>query len=352
MGNKKSNNKALQELMASKTQLKNYVSESDPLENPAELASESVSMQSAEPAPSAEPSNDSRAEAVAAPAPSPVPAPSAESAESAKCNVPPEQGQAESGGSTPLPTAIPVNIDIEKSLGNAIYNQLINVQKTLSDFKLDVSKEPLKTIVERAIKDATIDYHNKVAELREQEEEQRRKEGKPANNYELYKKTYDRHIALTNTYNDNIKVSNERYKFIVERLGELLHKINLDPVAKPKMPTTWEELRSAIFAIPWYYIRRVFYSWHVRWVLKVLMWTVFCICPCLLIAVTMHSIEQRKVVEKYRMVKAFYATDKEVSETFMLVDGLWSDPDINAAKIDSMIVLINKKNSQYQNDNK
>ena len=56
------------------------------------------------------------------------------------------------------PTPVEVNIDIDKTQGNAIYSSLLGVQNTLDNFQLDVKKDSLREVVYEAIKDAVEEH--------------------------------------------------------------------------------------------------------------------------------------------------------------------------------------------------
>lgn len=52
-------------------------------------------------------------------------------------------------------TPVEVNIDIEKTQGNAIYSSLLGLQNTLNNFQLDVKQDSLREVVYQAIKDVS-----------------------------------------------------------------------------------------------------------------------------------------------------------------------------------------------------
>ena len=61
----------------------------------------------------------------------------------------------EGGPETGIPTPVEVNIDIEKTQGNAIYSSLLGLQNTLDNLQLDVKQDSLREVVYQAIKDAS-----------------------------------------------------------------------------------------------------------------------------------------------------------------------------------------------------
>ena len=86
------------------------------------------------------------------------------------------------GVETPLPSAhkeepetdpltpIEVNIDIDKTQGNAIYSSLLGLQNTLGNFQLDVKQDSLREVVCQAIKDA-VEEHLTEGDKAQQEKE-------------------------------------------------------------------------------------------------------------------------------------------------------------------------------------
>lgn len=80
---------------------------------------------------------------------------SAESAEDKGGVETPPPSVHEGGPETGIPTPVEVNIDIEKTQGNAIYSSLLGLQNTLDNFQLDVKQDSLREVVYQAIKDAS-----------------------------------------------------------------------------------------------------------------------------------------------------------------------------------------------------
>lgn len=61
----------------------------------------------------------------------------------------------EGGPEMGILTPVEVNIDIEKTQGNAIYSSLLGLQNTLNNFQLDVKQDSLREVVYQAIKDVS-----------------------------------------------------------------------------------------------------------------------------------------------------------------------------------------------------
>ena len=59
-------------------------------------------------------------------------------------------------------TPVEVNIDIDKTQGNAIYSSLLGLQNTLDNYQLDVKQDSLREVVYQAIKDAVEEHLTKI----------------------------------------------------------------------------------------------------------------------------------------------------------------------------------------------
>ena len=70
--------------------------------------------------------------------------------------IPPSER--EGGSKTDPPIPVEVNIDIDKTQGNAIYSSLLGLQNTLDNFQLDVKQDSLREVVYQAIKDAVEEH--------------------------------------------------------------------------------------------------------------------------------------------------------------------------------------------------
>lgn len=114
-----------------------------------------------------------------------------QSTESAECDdIPETEKPLEPVGGSEMdpPTPVEVNIDIEKTQGNAIYSSLLGLQNTLDNFKLDVNKDSLREVVSEAIKQATKAHWDEITQKEQEEADKRREQGQPfvhGNRHEL-----------------------------------------------------------------------------------------------------------------------------------------------------------------------
>ena len=291
-------NKSLKDLMASKDQLQSIVSESDPQDELAEQTSESVPMKLLEATPSEREST----------------------------------------------RLLETTLSQDPSKFDAMFSEVVNFGGTIRDTKEVLSKESIKKIALEGIKEAMIEFQTKAVEEEKAREEALRAEGKPANPHEILVKCLEDRTAATKTYSKNVKVANNRYSFLIGILEELCRKVIHKPIDPPKKPTSWQELKHAFIAYPWYYIKCFYFSWHVRHSLKIMAWSTWCVSIGLLLFVIHANMQLEKTKEQYRMVKYYYLTDEEVHKVFLYVEGLYADPDANAGEINAMIQTVNKKN--------
>ena len=110
----------------------------------------------------------------------------AESAEGNGGVETPPPSEREGRSKTDPPTLVEVNIDIERTQGNAIYSSLLGVQNTLDNFQLDVKQDSLREVVYEAIKDAVEEHLTEGDKAQQEKEEKLRAEGKPATAFEAY----------------------------------------------------------------------------------------------------------------------------------------------------------------------
>ncbi|MCA4464653.1 hypothetical protein LDZ44_05455 [Bacteroides xylanisolvens] len=304
-------NKSLKDLMASKDQLQSVVSESVPQDELAEQTSESEPMKLPETTPS-----------------------EIESTRLLETTL-------SDGEST---RSLEPTLSQDPSNFDAMFSEVVNLGGTVRDAKEVLSKESIKKIALEGIHNAMIEYQTKAVEEEKARQEKLRAEGKPATPLEILTKCLENRNAEAQIYSKNVKVANNRYSFLIGILEELCRKVIHKPIDPPKKPTSWQELKHAFIAYPWYYIKCFYFSWHVRHSLKIMAWSTWCVSIGLLLFVIHANMELEKTKEQYRMVKYYYLTDEKVHKVFLYVEGLYADPDANVGEINAMIQTINKKN--------
>ena len=149
-----------------------------------------------------------------------VPMQSTESAEGNGGVETPPPSEREGRSKTDPPTLVEVNIDIERTQGNAIYSSLLGVQNTLDNFQLDVKQDSLREVVYEAIKDAVEEHLTEGDKAQQEKEEKLRAEGKPATAFEAYQMATQRNTDAINKFNHNSDVIKSQYKNISDLLCE------------------------------------------------------------------------------------------------------------------------------------
>lgn len=256
---------------------------------------------------------------------------SGQDAESAKGNggvETPPPSVSEEGSEKNPPTPVEVNIDIERTQGNAIYSSLLGVQNTLDNFQLDVKKDSLREVVYEAIKDAVEEHLTEGDKAQLEKEEELRAEGKPATAFEAYQMATNRNTDAINKFNHNSDVIKKQYKIISDRLCELLGRANLFPYEKPKFKDeSGHILLNSLYLYPWYCFKCFYSSKHVRGFFKTIAWSVWLISLGLLFFIARDNAILQKQKNINRYVHAYFSDNAEVMMELEGIDLMFSDQD-------------------------
>lgn len=271
-----------------------------------------------------------------APANSPVTNPtqddSVQSTENAEVNggvetTPPSER--EGGSKKDPPTPVEVNIDIERTQGNAIYSSLLGVQNTLDNFQLDVKMDSLREVVYQAIKDAVEEHLTNEDKAQLENEEKLRAEGKPGTVLEVYQMATNRNTDAINKFNHNSDVIKKQYKIISDRLCELLGRANLFPYEKPKFKDeSGHILLNSLYLYPWYCFKCFYSSKHVRGFFKTVAWSIWLISLGLLFFIARDNAILQKQQDINRYVHAYYSDNAEVMMELEGIDLMFSDQEV------------------------
>ena len=251
----------------------------------------------------------------------------------------------EGGSKTDPPTPVEVNIDIERTQGNAIYSSLLGVQNTLDNFQLDVKKDSLREVVYQAIKDAVEEHLTEGDKAQLEKEEKLRAEGKPATAFEAYQMATQRNTDAINKFNHNSDVIKKQYKNISDLLCELLGRANLCPYEKPKFKDDGGHiLLNSLYLYPWYCFKCFYSSKHVRGFFKIIAWSVWLICLGLLFFIARDNAILQKQQNINRYVHAYYSDKAEVMMELEGIDLMFSDQDFKPMPV--------KEYREYMNERK
>ena len=251
----------------------------------------------------------------------------------------------EGGSKTDPPTPVEVNIDIERTQGNAIYSSLLGVQNTLDNFQLDVKKDSLREVVYQAIKDAVEEHLTEGDKAQLEKEKELRAEGKPATAFEAYQMATQRNTDAINKFNHNSDVIKKQYKNISDLLCELLGRANLCPYEKPKFKDDGGHiLLNSLYLYPWYCFKCFYSSKHVRGFFKIIAWSVWLICLGLLFFIARDNAILQKQQNINRYVHAYYSDKAEVMMELEGIDLMFSDQDFKPMPV--------KEYREYMNERK
>lgn len=258
-----------------------------------------------------------------------VPVQSAESAEGKGSVETPPPSMSEGGSETDPPTPVEVNIDIDKTQGNAIYSSLLGVQNTLDNFQLDVKQDSLREVVYQAIKDAVEEHLTEGDKAQQEKEEKLRAEGKPATAFEAYQMATQRNTEAINKFNHNSDVIKKQYKNISDRLCELLGRANLFPYEKPKFKDeSGHILLNSLYLYPWHCFKCFYSSKHVQGFFKTVAWSIWLISLGLLFFIARDNAILQKQQNINRYVHAYYCDNAEVTMELEGIDRMFSDQEV------------------------
>ena len=276
-----------------------------------------------------------------------------QSAESAECNyIPESEAPSEPVGGSRMdpPTPIEVNIDIEKTQGNAIYSSLLGVQKTLDEFELDVNNDSLRVVVYDAIKDAVEEHLTKEDQAQLEKEEKLRSEGKPGTVLEAYQKAAQNNADAINKFNKNTRVIKKQYKVVADALCELLGRVNLSPYEKPKFKDeNGHILLNSLYLYPWYYFKCFYSSKHVRGFFKSIAWSIWLICIGLLLFIARDNAILQKEKNINRYIHAYFSDNDEVMMELEGIDLMFSDQDLKPMPIKDYREYMNERKNEAKN---
>ena len=257
---------------------------------------------------------------------------SGQDAESAEGNggvETPPPSEREGRSKTDPPTLVEVNIDIERTQGNAIYSSLLGVQNTLDNFQLDVKQDSLREVVYEAIKDAVEEHLTEGDKAQQEKEEKLRAEGKPATAFEAYQMATQRNTDAINKFNHNSDVIKSQYKNISDLLCELLGRANLFPYEKPKFQDeSGHILLNSLYLYPWYCFQCFYSSKHVRGFFKTVAWSIWLISLGLLFFIARDNAILQKQHSINRYIHAYFSDNAEVMMELEGIDLMFSDQEV------------------------
>ena len=241
----------------------------------------------------------------------------------------PPPSVSEEGSEKAPPTPVEVNIDIDKTQGNAIYSSLLELQNTLDSFQLDVKQDSLREVVCQAIKDAVEKHLTEGDKAELEKEEKLRSEGKPGTVLEAYQMVTQRNTDAINKFNHNSHVIKSQYKNISDLLCELLGRANLFPYEKPKFKDeSGHILLNSLYLYPWYCFKCFYSSKHVRGFSKTVAWSIWLISLGLIFFIARDNAILQKQQSINRYVHAYYSDKAEVMMELEGIDLMFSNQEV------------------------
>ena len=235
------------------------------------------------------------------------------------------QGESE----TFTPTSVEINIDIDKTQGNAIYSSLLGVQNSLDNFQIDVKQGSMREVVREAVMQAVEDYMKEEDKKQKEQEEKLRAEGKPTNTFEAFQRMTTQYTDALNKFSHNSKAIKNQYRGIADSLCELLGQVNLAPYEKPKFKDeSGHLLLNSLYLFPWYYFKCFYSSKYVRGFIKTLAWSVWLISLGLLFFIARDNADLHKQQNINRYVHAYFSDNAEVMMELEGIDFMFSDQKV------------------------
>lgn len=233
-----------------------------------------------------------------------------------------QEGVSEMDTSTP----VVVNIDIEKTQGNAIYSSLLELQNTLDNFQLDIKQESLREVVHEAIKAAVEEHLEEEDKVQQEKVDKLRSEGQPGTVLEAYQLATQRNTDAINNFNKNSKIIQTQYKNIVDCLRELLGRTNLYPYEKPKFKDdNGHILLQSLYLYPLYYFKRFYSSKHIQSFFKFVAWSIWLAAMGLLFFIARDNAILRKQENINRYIHAYFCDNAEVMMELEGIDLMFSN---------------------------
>ena len=258
-----------------------------------------------------------------------APVQSAEGADASETTESEAPSESLGGTRTFCPTPVEVNIDIDKTQGNAIYSSLLGVQNSLDNFQIDVKQGSMREVVREAVMQAVEDYMKEEDKKQKEQEEKLRAEGKPTNTFEAFQRMTTQYTDALNKFSHNSKAIKNQYRGIADSLCELLGQVNLAPYEKPKFKDeSGHLLLNSLYLFPWYYFKCFYSSKYVRGFIKTLAWSVWLISLGLLFFIARDNADLHKQQNINRYVHAYFSDNAEVMMELEGIDFMFSDQKV------------------------
>lgn len=143
--------------------------------------------------------------------------------------------------------------------------------------------------------------------------------------------------ALASSLNDRYKKSDECIKIIGSTLDSICTKLDVQTnvdVKQPPMPKTLKEVPSFLLCtIPWYWIRRIWYSRHIRQFALILMLCSWGLSIGLTLFLARDNADLQKDKKKNMLIRKFAISQPKTADFVNYVDMVYSDEASHSKEI-------------------
>ena len=146
--------------------------------------------------------------------------------------------------------------------------------------------------------------------------------------------------ALASSLNDRYKKSDECIKIIGSTLDSICTKLDVQTnvdVKQPPMPKTLKEVPSFLLCIiPWYWIRRIWYSRHVRQFALILMLCSWALSIGLTLFLAKDNADLQKDKKKNMLIRKLAISQQKTAEFVNYVDMVYADEAAHSKEISQL----------------
>ena len=146
--------------------------------------------------------------------------------------------------------------------------------------------------------------------------------------------------ALAFSLNDRYKKSDDCIKIIGSTLDSVCKKLDVQAnvdVKQPSMPKTLKEVPSFLLCtIPWYWIRRIWYSRHVRQFALILMLCSWALSIGLTLFLARDNADLQKDIKKNMLIRKFAISQPKTAEFVNYVDMVYTDEVAHSKEISQL----------------
>lgn len=146
--------------------------------------------------------------------------------------------------------------------------------------------------------------------------------------------------ALAFSLNDRYKKSDDCIKIIGSTLDSICEKLGVQAIVsikQPSMPKTLKDVPSfLICTIPWYWIRRIWYSRHIRQFALILMLCSWALSIGLTLFLAKDNADLQKDKKKNMLIRKLAISQQETAEFVNYVDMVYADEAAHSKEISQL----------------